>query len=1341
MYILFDPNDSEEISKHKIEEFYGAFSDMVRAKLLAKSITRPSTVYDLLYPNTRESLLTKNVPNFSDLDKTSQHFRNLLLARNIENNPVDNSDNIRKSLLARNKISDSSDKLSKTNDKIREGLIAKNIEVNSNLLDGSNSIRQNNISKNSVSMEIDMIKSTEGIRSILLSKNNSKIVSILDSSKNTRDQNIAKNIEHSGDLLIDSKSTRDVLVARNVDDSGDLLTDSKSTRDGLIARNVDDNGDLLTDSKSTRDGLIAKNIDNGIDLLNDSKTIRDNQEAKNIDQTGDLLNDSKSSRDGLIAKNIDQTGDLLNDSKTVRDNAEAKNIDASGDLLKDSEGIRDGLIKKNVDQTGDLLNDSQSTRDGLIARNVDDSSDILKDSQSTRDGLIKKNVDNSGDLLKDSESTRDGLIKKNVDNIGDLLTDSKTIRDNVEAKNISSTSDLLKDSENTRDGLIKKNVDNSGDLLTDSQSTRDGLIKKNVDVVTDLLTDSKATRDNIEAKNTPSTSDLLTDSKATRDNVEAKNVPSTSDLLKDSAPARDGLEARNVPSNSDLLTDSKTARDNVEAKNIPSTSDLLTDSKATRDNVEAKNVPSNSDLLTDSKNTRDGLEARNIFLNTDLLTLSKSTRDGLEARNTPSTEDLLKDSQATRDNLIIKNIASTSNLLVDSTATRNNLLKNNVNTGVDLATYSTNFRNELLAKNTGGLIGVNIAAAGTSAFIGISQVLVQGTLYRALLLARNQYKKTAPYVDQMGGSYQNILSVGMVDKPWNVHARNYLLFQNDQTTLYNSNNPNGLLNIFGNGTKLANESYSLARDGKIYGDPKAANAAMTLGAVTSIISRYNQEKNLYNLNGNQPGGSSGYGDLTNFASQSPSLNDLIKTTVGSLDNGQGQIIGSPTTPASIVAQDGGVYMGIADPASYLKPQTSPDPSNVMNIVQHQGLLSSFDNDDFRTGKRGVRRVVNAIKNSTLPFAKNFDPQHSNVYVVGTNINGSPNKQIQRWTIANPYKAVGAQNLNLYFKNYSSNQGMFFPAYIQSFAHESSANWNEVNFLGRPEPLFTYNNSKRSGNITFFVLTDYAQSVDYGYNFADDGTVTVLTETFPKNFTDNDSASSDATKQQIKALQADNKTKQLQLQTLNQQISASQGQGETATLSQQAQVLTLEIANTNTRIFELQSAHNTNYYESSNGSDNVYNDLLNAKGPGDGGNITTTVRDTKARIDDMKQNLKFQPAFFSGDKVDFVNRIEFIEKMVRPSRNNGPGFSFINPPVCHMHLGNWINHDIIINNIAYDYTDALWTLDGSDRVQPLWAKVSINFNLVGIYRHVQADALTSTDQGGFFSDLMQDNTNS
>ena len=50
--------------------------------------------------------------------------------------------------------------------------------------------------------------------------------------------------------------------------------------------------------------------------------------------------------------------------------------------------------------------------------------------------------------------------------------------------------------------------------------------------------------------------------------------------------------------------------------------------------------------------------------------------------------------------------------------------------------------------------------------------------------------------------------------------------------------------------------------------------------------------------------------------------------------------------------------------------------------------------------------------------------------------------------------------------------MWFPPYDLKISEQSSANWEENVFLGRPEPVYTYQNTKRSGQISFKVIVDH-----------------------------------------------------------------------------------------------------------------------------------------------------------------------------------------------------------------------------------------------------------------------------
>lgn len=50
--------------------------------------------------------------------------------------------------------------------------------------------------------------------------------------------------------------------------------------------------------------------------------------------------------------------------------------------------------------------------------------------------------------------------------------------------------------------------------------------------------------------------------------------------------------------------------------------------------------------------------------------------------------------------------------------------------------------------------------------------------------------------------------------------------------------------------------------------------------------------------------------------------------------------------------------------------------------------------------------------------------------------------------------------------------MWFPPYDLSFQESSQAQWNETNFIGRGEPIYTYTNTKRTGSLSFTLLIDH-----------------------------------------------------------------------------------------------------------------------------------------------------------------------------------------------------------------------------------------------------------------------------
>ncbi len=50
--------------------------------------------------------------------------------------------------------------------------------------------------------------------------------------------------------------------------------------------------------------------------------------------------------------------------------------------------------------------------------------------------------------------------------------------------------------------------------------------------------------------------------------------------------------------------------------------------------------------------------------------------------------------------------------------------------------------------------------------------------------------------------------------------------------------------------------------------------------------------------------------------------------------------------------------------------------------------------------------------------------------------------------------------------------MWFPPYDIQISESNSVSWDETNFIGRGEPIYTYNNTKRTGQISFKVIVDH-----------------------------------------------------------------------------------------------------------------------------------------------------------------------------------------------------------------------------------------------------------------------------
>jgi len=1422
MSSLFDENNEEERQEQKLYEFYEVFSLEVRRQLLAKNVPIIQNVYDVLYPQTKNQLLAKNVPSDLNIDSTAESVRNALVAKLVEDNVnIDSiSENFRKQLLSKNVLSDSSRELQYKIDNVRKNLLSKNKNSNPNTIDStSESQRRELLSKNKESLNRDKEIENDNIsfRENNLKKNVPTENTLDEQSEEFRNNNVHKNVESNANIERQGEKAREQNLAKNQSTVSKLDSIADEKRIESESKNVSkDVSGLDIDSETFRNNNTSKNVVETTSLEDSSVDIRNNNLSKNESTDGSLLDDSNSFRKQDLSKNVKSNSDLLSDSQVARENDLSKNTPKESNLLESSEEARLNDISKNRESKSDLLSDSNDIRKDDLSKNTPINGDLLTDSEDFRGDNLSNNTSNTSDISSDNEQFRKNNLSKNVLTDNDLESDSENFRADDLSKNAPNESDLFSDSTIIRSENVSKNVETGGDLLTDSEQTREDVLSKTVPVVTNLEDLSKNLREDLLSENVPNPSELLARGAVPRVDLLSKNIPNPHDLLNDSKSSRNDLLATNVPNPTDLLLDSKSFRDNVLKENVPIVKDLLKDSVPYYvDNLSA-NVPTPYDIVKASKTYLDSNLSSNSSKKTDLLKDSQKTLKDNLSPNVPTNSDLLKDSDNYLKDNLSSNVPNTSDLLAESLPIRNNLISENQPSDSDLLNDSSTFRDNLVSQNENTELGITFEGAGTFSYLGVSKVALQGLVIRSFLTAKNNSSpynalesnyifreyglNRNDYVLNTDREYDRSTAVGLTNQ---IDARG-LALKGYPNTYADENLAGAIERQFGGNryyteflAQNLQEKYGLqdrvtksqTLGGGYFGvdslNPQGGSFVVSnkagstqifnqnyLGTTTMAIRKYNVSRNLYNLVGIQNIASMSEAKSALEANNDLGFQDLIQKTIGSFDGPDDSISAQQfgnLIPNSILNANNNLYlrksaeemMGRNEPISPAeKTAWIGTPESMM---QKTIAGNPLQEPAFNTGDRGLKHIMKTIRNNpNVKMSVNYDPQNTNKYVIKETQEGTPTYASQRFTIANPYSPPSAKSLTFSLKNYSNGDLIYLPPYIDSFSDSHTANWNEINFLGRPEPIYTYNNSKRDGSITFFVLTDFSEIVLMGRTWADADMDKIEKNIIdkkgkPVSFANKASynvagAIFDASGL-VEKYGADNeKIKELAAFKAAQNTSTAQAttgtttaaeagdtpvnnaeaEPETAAQKEYKAILNETQANLKSAIDTAVEVADEDfiYALASETNKNIY-DFMTSKSTPQNEEIISTPGDTLERLEAMINDTIFQPAYFSGSKVDFLQRMDFLSKLTKPAEaSQGSGYSFTRPPVAHIKLGNWWNHDIVVKTVSVDYTDSPWALD-KGRVQPLWAKVTLSFDFVGRYGG-EGDPVLSTDKGGVYS---------
>jgi len=128
--------------------------------------------------------------------------------------------------------------------------------------------------------------------------------------------------------------------------------------------------------------------------------------------------------------------------------------------------------------------------------------------------------------------------------------------------------------------------------------------------------------------------------------------------------------------------------------------------------------------------------------------------------------------------------------------------------------------------------------------------------------------------------------------------------------------------------------------------------------------------------------------------------------------------------------------------------------------------------DLQKRDGNIRKFTNSVLDNT--YNLNIAPQKSGG--VPTNFGTKDGENITKYMLSIENLAWRTSNMTQDLaeceKGPNGGRVMWFPPYNLSVDESVSASWTSNDFLGRPEPIYTYSNTQRQGSISFKILVDH-----------------------------------------------------------------------------------------------------------------------------------------------------------------------------------------------------------------------------------------------------------------------------
>jgi outer membrane protein OmpA-like peptidoglycan-associated protein len=168
------------------------------------------------------------------------------------------------------------------------------------------------------------------------------------------------------------------------------------------------------------------------------------------------------------------------------------------------------------------------------------------------------------------------------------------------------------------------------------------------------------------------------------------------------------------------------------------------------------------------------------------------------------------------------------------------------------------------------------------------------------------------------------------------------------------------------------------------------------------------------------------------------------------------------TKGSMVINYENTTTGAIEGTEYCRVFTKDIPyNNVSALQKSEGITNSN------------RRFSYSVLDNT--YNLNIAPLRGNE---STNMTEQENVKKYMFSIENLAWRTGSkpgftyQDLAMCERGPNGGRIMWFPPYDLNVSEQNSANWTTNEFLGRPEPIYTYNNTTRQGNLSWKIVVDH-----------------------------------------------------------------------------------------------------------------------------------------------------------------------------------------------------------------------------------------------------------------------------